>query len=150
MRSRVWPWRYFLMVVWILWHINLHRLFNANLTATTQECCQQYWTGPGGNTQQSSSCMATYDPSRKVSKLDETDMQDTAGEVGTSSQVMYSYGPLHMAEQMQGDQREPTYSRIQGVVPRTCQMWCTIERGGERGSTISVLMTRQDYIYIYI
>ena len=26
-------------------------------------------------------------------------MQDTAGEVGTSSLVMYSYGPLHMVEE---------------------------------------------------
>ena len=30
-------------------------------------------------------------------------MQDTAGEVGRNSVVMYSYGPLHMAEQKQGD-----------------------------------------------
>ena len=28
---------------------------------------------------------ATYHPSRKLSKLDEPDMQDTAGEVGTNS-----------------------------------------------------------------
>ena len=34
---------------------------------------------------QSSSCTATYHPSRKLSKLDEPDMRDTAGEVGTSS-----------------------------------------------------------------
>ena len=34
---------------------------------------------------QSSSCTATYHPSRKISKSDEPDMQDTAGEVGTSS-----------------------------------------------------------------
>ena len=34
---------------------------------------------------QSSSYTATYHPSRKLSKLDEPDMQDTAGEVGTSS-----------------------------------------------------------------
>ena len=36
---------------------------------------------------------------------------------------MYSYGPLHMAEQRQGDQLAPTYSssvRIQGVALRTC------------------------------
>ena len=45
----------------------------------------QYWTSPGGNTQQSSSYTATYHPSQKLSKLDESDMQDTAGEVGTSS-----------------------------------------------------------------
>ena len=31
-------------------------------------------------------------------------MQDTAGEAGTSSWVMYSYGPPHMAGQKQDDQ----------------------------------------------
>ena len=38
-----------------------------------------------GNTPQSSSCTAIYLPSWKLSKLDEPDMQDTAGEPGTSS-----------------------------------------------------------------
>ena len=33
---------------------------------------------------QNSSCTATYHPSRKLSKLDEPDMRDTAGEVGTN------------------------------------------------------------------
>ena len=33
-------------------------------------------------------------------------MQDTAGEAGTSSLVMYFYGPPHMAEQKQDDQLE--------------------------------------------
>ena len=36
-------------------------------------------------------------------------MQDTAGEAGTRSLVMFSYGPPHMAEQKQGDQLESTY-----------------------------------------
>ena len=52
---------------------------------TTQECCEQYWTSHGGSTPQNSSCRATYHPSQKLSKLDEPDIQDTAGEVGTSS-----------------------------------------------------------------
>ena len=43
------------------------------------------WTSPGGNNPQSTNYMATYIPSRKLSKLDEPDMQDTAGEAGTSS-----------------------------------------------------------------
>ena len=30
-------------------------------------------------------------------------MQDTAGEAGTNSLVMYSYGPPHMAVQKQDD-----------------------------------------------
>ena len=91
--------------------------------------------------------MATYHPSPKLSKLDEPDMQDTAGEVRTSSLVMYSYAALHMAEQKQGDQLEPTYSssvRIQGVALMTCRKRWTIGRGGERGSGISVLMAPQD------
>ena len=35
-------------------------------------------------------------------------MQDTAGEARTSSQVVYSYGPPHMAGQKQDDQLEHT------------------------------------------
>ena len=46
-----------------------------SLTATTQECCEQYWTSPGGNTPQSSSCTATYHASRKLSKLEEPDIR---------------------------------------------------------------------------
>ena len=45
--------------------------------ATIQEYCEQYWT--------SNSNTATYHPSQKLSKLDEPDMQNTAGEAGTSS-----------------------------------------------------------------
>ena len=74
-------------------------------------------------------------------------MQDTAGEVGTSSWVMYSYGPLHMAEQKQGDQLEPTYGssvRIRDVALGTYWKRWTIGRGGKRGSGISMLIARQD------
>ena len=38
------------------------------------------WTSPGGNTPQGTNYTATCLPSRKLSKLDEPDMQDTAGE----------------------------------------------------------------------
>ena len=61
-------------------------------------------------------------PSRKLSKLDEPDRQDTAGEVRTSSYVMYSYGPPHMAVQKLDDQHEHTftsYVRIRDVVLKT-------------------------------
>ena len=37
-------------------------------------------------------------------------MHDTAGEAGTSSYVIFSNGPPHMAEQKQDDQLEPAYS----------------------------------------
>ena len=42
-------------------------------------------TRPGGNTPQNANYTATYLPSRKLSKLDKPDTQDTAGEAGTSS-----------------------------------------------------------------
>ena len=121
-----------------------------SLTATTQECCEQFWTCPWGNTPQSNYCTATYIPSRKLSKLDEPDMQGTTGE------VMFSYGPPHMAKQGQRDWLEPTYSssvRIRDVGQRTRQKRWTIGRCGKRGSGISVLVARYDdddiYIYIY-
>ena len=94
------------------------------------------WTSPVGNTQQSTNYTATYLSSRKLSKLDESDTQDTAGVAGTSSQVMDSYGPQHMAEQKQDDQLEHTYSssvRIRDVALKTCQRRWTIGRRGERG-----------------
>ena len=40
---------------------------------------------PGGNTPQDTNCTATCLLSRKLFKLDEPDMQDTAGEAGTKS-----------------------------------------------------------------
>ena len=84
---------------------------------------------------------------KTMPKLDEPDMQDTAGEVGTNSWVTYSHGPLHMDEQRQDDQLEPTYNismLIQNVALKTCRNQWTIEKGGEKGSGISVLMMRQD------
>ena len=45
----------------------------------------QSWTSPDGNTPQGTNYMATYLLSQKLSKLDEPDMQDTAGEAGMSS-----------------------------------------------------------------
>ena len=50
-----------------------------------QECCVQSWTSPGGNTLQDTNCTATCLLSWKLFKLDEPDMQDTAGEAGTDS-----------------------------------------------------------------
>ena len=90
--------------------------------AITQECWEQYWTSPGGNTPQGTNYTATCLSSRKLSKLDELDMQDTAGEARTSSYVMYSYGPPHMAKQKQDGQLEHTYSsyvRIRDVALKT-------------------------------
>ena len=60
---------------------------------------------------------------------------------------MYSCRPLHMDEQRQDDQLEPTYSSsvpIRDVVLRTCRKQWMIGRGGERGSGISLLIARHD------
>ena len=118
-----------------------------SLTATTQECCERYWTSPGDSTPQSSSFTTTYHPPRKLSKLDEPDTRDTDEEVGTCSWVTYPCGPLHMDEQRQADQLEPTYSSsvpIRVVALRKCRKQWTIRRSGERGSGMSVLIARDD------
>ena len=44
-----------------------------------------WWYHPGGNTPQGTNYTATFLPSRKLSKLDEPDVQDPAGEAGRSS-----------------------------------------------------------------
>ena len=91
--------------------------------------------------------MATYHPPRKLSKLDEPDMRDTVGEVGTKSLATYSCGPFHMDEQRQDDQLEPIYNSsvlIQDVALKTYQERWTIETGGERESERSMLSMRHD------
>ena len=133
-------------------------VWRKKLTAITQECREQYWTSPGDNTPQSSSYTATNHLSRKLSKLNEEDMRDTAEKVETSSCVMYSCGPLHMDKQSQDVQLEPTYSSsvpTRDVALRICREQWTIGRCGERGSRISVMIAWHDddddiYIYIYI
>ena len=60
---------------------------------------------------------------------------------------MYSNGPLHIDEQRQDDQLEPTYSSsvpIQDVALKTYREQWTIEKGDERWPGISVLMAWHD------
>ena len=116
-------------------------------TAIIQECCEQYWTGPGSNTPIGANCTAIYHLSWKLYKLDETDMPDTAREAKTRSEVMCSCGPPHMANQKQDDQLEHSYSSyvmIRDVTLKTCRRRWMIGRRGERGSGISVLAERHD------
>ena len=70
-----------------------------------------------------------------------------AGKARTSSSVMYSYGPLHMAKQKQDDQIKHTsssYVRIRDVALKTCWKRWMIGRSGERESGISVLAAWHD------
>ena len=117
----------------------------------TQECCEQYWTSPGGNTPQGTNYTANCLPPRKLYKLNEPDTLDTAGEAETSSSVIYSYGPSHMAKQKQDVQLEHTYSsylRIRDVALRTCQKRLMI--GVTFRPLVKQTTTRNLYITIYI
>ena len=60
---------------------------------------------------------------------------------------MYSYEPLHLADQKQDGQLEHTYNSyvsIGDVALKTCQRRWTKGRSGERGSEISVLAAWHD------
>ena len=123
------------------------KVWRKSLKAITQECCKQYWTSARGNTPQNSSYTATYHLSQKLSKLDKPDMQDTAGEVRMTSQGKYSSGSLHMDKQRQDNQLEPIYNssvRIQDIALKTYLERYTKEKGGGRGSGISMLAAQQD------
>ena len=82
-------------------------------------------------------------PITKTIQVRRTRNAGTAGEAGTSSSVMYSYGPQHMAELKQDDQLEHTYSsyvRIRDVALKTCQRRWMTGRSGERGSGIELII----------
>ena len=60
---------------------------------------------------------------------------------------MYSSGPVRIDEQRKDDQLESTYNSfvsMQDVALRTCRKQWTREKGGEKGSRISVLVARHD------
>ena len=74
-------------------------------------------------------------------------MQDAAGEVRTSSEVIYYSGTLHMDEQRQDDQLEPIYNSsvlIQDIALKTSQEQWMIEIAGERGLGRSMLAASHD------
>ena len=107
----------------------MEKKLDGNYTRMLQAILNKSWR----QHPQNSSCTATYHPSRKLSKLDDPDMQDTAGEIGTSSYVMYSSRPLHIAELRLDVQLEHTYNSfvpIRDVALKTCRKQWTIERDG--------------------
>ena len=61
--------------------------------------------------------------------------------------MTHSCGPLYMDKQKQDDQQEPIFSssvQIEDVALKTCRKQWTMEKGGEKGSGISVLMAQHD------
>ena len=59
----------------------MEKKLDGNYTRMLRAILNKSW----GNTQQNTNYTATYLPLRKLSKLDEPDTQNTAGEAGTSS-----------------------------------------------------------------
>ena len=69
-----------------MYHLDANK--TAGEEARRQECVEQYWISPGGNTPQSTTYTATCLPSRKLSKWDEPDTQDTVREAELISDVL--------------------------------------------------------------
>ena len=88
-------------------HGRKQNVWRTSLTATTQECCEQYWTSPGGSTPQSSNCTATYHLSRKLSKLEKTRY---AGPCWRSRDELISDVLMWTPSQRQDDQLGLTYN----------------------------------------
>ena len=59
----------------------LEKKLDGNYTRMVRAILNKSWRQPLEDTNYTATCL----PSRKLSKLDEPDMQDTAGEAGTSS-----------------------------------------------------------------
>ena len=128
-----WPCRYCCMDAL---HRRYQSVWRKSLRQTKRECCKPYWTSLGCSTPQSSNWTATYHPSRKLSKLDKPDMQDTTGEVRTNLWMTYFCGLLHIDKQRQDDQLEAIDNSsvlIQDVDLKTYQKRWTREKGGGRG-----------------
>ena len=72
-----------LLYGWITWTLTkcMKKKLDANYTRMLQAIFKQ----PGGNNPQKSISLATYHPLRKLSKSDDPDMWETAGEVRTNS-----------------------------------------------------------------
>ena len=111
--------------------------------AITQQYCEQYWTSPGDSTLQNSSSTTTYHPSWKLSKLNEPNMQDIAGE----GDKLISDILLWTPSQGQAEVGRPASTYIQQLCADTgCSLedrWM-IETGCKRGSKKSVLVGRHN------
>ena len=90
---------------------------------------------------------ATCLPSRKLSKLDEREMQDTTGETETSSlSDILLWTPTYGRAKAGWPARTYIQQLCEdtNVTLNTCQKWWTIGRSGGRGSGISMLAARHD------
>ena len=65
-----------------MYHLDANETYREN---ATQEYYVLFWTNPGSNTRQISSCTAIYLLSHEPSKLEELDVRNIAVEVRTKS-----------------------------------------------------------------
>ena len=125
-----------LTAVWmhyLLLRKRLEKMLDGNYTI----CCEQSWTRPGGNTPQSTNYTATCLPSRKLSKLDEPNMQTLLEKQGRAHKWRTLMDPHIWAEQKQDDLLEHTYCsyvRIRDValkdLPEAINDWERVAREG--------------------
>ena len=99
----------------------------------SQECCEHYWTSPGGNTPQSTNCTATCLLSRKLSKLDEPG-HCWRIRVELISDVLLWTPTYGRAKAWRPARTYNSYMSIRDVALKTCQRRWTIGRSGKRGS----------------
>ena len=112
--------------------------------------CEQYWTSPGDNTLQSSSCMATDHPSRKLSRTRHAGHCWRSRDELINDVLLWtpSHGPAKGGWPAQTSiQQLCVYTRCS---PEDRPKRWTIGRGGERGSGYPGWERDMKMIYIYI
>ena len=117
-------------------------------TQDTEELGKHTEKKSGGNNPQGTNYTVTCLPSRKLSKLDEPDMEDTAREARQAHKGCTPMDPhIWPSKSRMTSSNIHTYSsyvRIRDVALKTCQRRWMIERSGKRVSRISVLAARHD------
>ena len=126
----------------------------------TQECCEQTWTSPGGNTPTRHQLYGHLPPITETIQVRQTRHAGAlAGENrGELISDVLLWTPTYGRAKAGRPARTyipATTVRIRDVVQKTCQRRWTIGKSGGRGSGISVLSARHDdddiyIIYIYI
>ena len=134
----------------------MEKKLDSNYTRMLHAILNKYWRQHPTNQQ----LYGHLPPITKTMKVKRTRPAEHCWRSRDELIIDYSYGPLHMAEQRQGDQLAPTHSStvgIRGVALNTRRKRWTIGRVGEKGLGISMLMTWQNddddddtYIHSYI
>ena len=125
--------------------------------AITQECCEQYWTSPGGKTPTRYQLYGHQPPIAKTIQVRRTKHAERCCRSRDELiSDVFRWAPTYgRARTGRPARTYSSYVRIRDVSLKTCQRRWTIGRSGERWSGISVLASRHDddddiYIYIYL